>query len=75
MEALNSCRFVMAKQMWQSVRNDPAKHLYYYLQARLANVKDLYLAYKDYNGKVQEPIVHKRASDLANEYVSVLNVR
>ena len=69
MEALNSCRFVMAKQMWDYLRSSPIKHLNYWLQAYLLNATDIYFAYKDSHGFVCQPIVHKRLSDIPNQFV------
>ena len=69
MEALNTCRFVTPKQMWDNLRNVPLKNLNYWLQAYLAHSTDLYFAYKDSDGFVYEPIMHKRLSDLPKEFV------
>lgn len=41
----------------------------YWVQAYLGNATDFYFAYKDYNGFVQQAIVHKFVCDLPKEYV------
>lgn len=69
MGALDACRWVMAKQMWFTKRKDPLKMLDYWLQAYLGNATDLYFAYKDFKGFVQQNIVHKFVCDLPKEYV------
>ena len=69
MEALNTCRFVMAKQMWSYVKKDYTKYLHYWIEAYLLNATDMYLAYKDSKGFVREPIVYKPVSDLPKEFV------
>ena len=70
MEALNSCRFVIAKQMWYYLRNSCSlKYLNYWIQAYLLDATDIYIAYKNSNGCVSEAIVHKSLSELSNEFV------
>ncbi|TMW52445.1 hypothetical protein DOY81_002460 [Sarcophaga bullata] len=70
MEALNSCSFVMTKQIWLRSRAYPQKYLNYWLQAYLLNITNIYFAYKDDDGFVRKPIVHKRASDLPKQFKS-----
>ncbi|TMW51784.1 hypothetical protein DOY81_003122 [Sarcophaga bullata] len=70
LEALDACRWVMAKQMWFSKKKDHLKMLDYWLQAYLSNATDLYFAYKDFKGFVQRPIVHKFVCELPKEYES-----
>ncbi|XP_046806390.1 decapping nuclease DXO homolog [Lucilia cuprina] len=56
LEALNNCRFVFTKQMWKYIKYEEKKYLNYWLQSYLANVKDIYIGYKNKNGIIEEPI-------------------
>ena len=59
----------MAKQMWCTLKNDAVTYLKYWLQGYLTNVTDVYFAYKNSSGIINEPIVRKHLSDLPKEYV------
>lgn len=54
----------MTKQMWLHLKNHDLKYLNYWIQGYLANVEDLYVAYKDKNGVVREPIEHLKVSNI-----------
>ena len=69
LKALNTCRWVMAKQIWWTLKNDAVTYLKCWLQGYLLNVTDIYFAYKSSSGIINEPIVRKRLSDLPKEYV------
>ncbi|XP_037816076.1 decapping nuclease DXO homolog [Lucilia sericata] len=62
--ALNDCRFVFTKQMWKTIKNKDNKYLKYWLQSYLANVKDIYVGYKNKNGIIEEPIENITARNL-----------
>ncbi|TMW48253.1 hypothetical protein DOY81_006665 [Sarcophaga bullata] len=70
LEALNTCHWVTAKQIWCVMKYDAVNYLKYWLQGYLTNVTDIYFAYKNSNGIIDEPIVRKRLSDLPKEYES-----
>ncbi|XP_073815682.1 decapping and exoribonuclease protein Rai1-like [Musca autumnalis] len=53
---MNKIDHVAVKQMWSTIRDKNIKLLRYWLQGYLANVRELYLAYKDQRGIVQSPM-------------------
>ncbi|XP_005186411.3 uncharacterized protein LOC101895847 [Musca domestica] len=67
MDVLNQCRFVLTKQMWEW-SNKEYKFLRYWIQSRLSNVEDIYVAYKNENGIVEKPIEHCKVSEIPKNY-------
>ncbi|XP_013116405.2 uncharacterized protein LOC106093793 [Stomoxys calcitrans] len=64
LETLNGQRFVAVKQMLSELRNDDLKLLKYWLQGYLSNIKEIYIAYKDSDGIVREPLEYQKLSDI-----------
>lgn len=50
--------------MWRSLKDNNLKLLKYWLLAYLSNINDLYLAYKEPNAMVREPIEHLKVCDI-----------
>uniref|UniRef100_A0A1I8MVW1 Decapping nuclease n=1 Tax=Musca domestica TaxID=7370 RepID=A0A1I8MVW1_MUSDO len=67
MDLLNQCRFVFSKQMWEWSKKE-YKFLRYWIQSRLSNVDDIYVACKDKDGIVKKPIEHCKVSDIPKNY-------
>ncbi|XP_073815684.1 decapping and exoribonuclease protein Rai1-like isoform X2 [Musca autumnalis] len=63
MDLLNQCRFVFTKQMWDTAKKEHY-FLRYWIQSRLSNIEDLYVAYKNTHGIVEKPIEHHNVSDI-----------
>lgn len=59
MSELNKCRFVMVKQMYKTHPNKDKEFLHYFYHAYITAVKDIFVAFKDKFGIVNEPLEHK----------------
>ncbi|XP_075148330.1 uncharacterized protein LOC142222201 [Haematobia irritans] len=64
LRTLNNQRFVAVKQMWAEMKGNEQRLLKYWLQGYLSNIKDLFIAYKDSDGIVREPMEHFRLCDI-----------
>lgn len=71
MSELNKCRFIMIKEMWKNVKNKEKNFLHYFYHAYITGVNDIFVAYKDNNGIVKEPLEHK----IVREFPKVKKIR
>ncbi|XP_061402911.1 decapping nuclease DXO homolog [Musca vetustissima] len=67
MDMLNQCRFVFTKQLWTTQKKEHILQRYW-VQSRLSNIDDIYIAYKDCSGVVNNPIEHLKTSELPEVY-------
>lgn len=70
MSELNKCRFVMVKQMYKTHPNKHKEFLHYFYHAYITAVKDIFVAFKDKFGIVNE---HKIVGEFPK--VSILYVQ
>lgn len=70
MEALNACEYVMSKQIWQNFVHHRkfSKFSSWWSHAYLSNCKSIYVAQKDWDGMVQEPIKHTIVRSIPRDY-------
>ncbi|XP_061398637.1 decapping and exoribonuclease protein-like [Musca vetustissima] len=61
---LNKVEFISTKQVWSNMRDKSLKLLKYWLQTYLSNVRELYIAYKDTNAMVRDPIECRKTCDI-----------
>ncbi|KAM7363322.1 decapping and exoribonuclease protein Rai1-like isoform 2-T7 [Cochliomyia hominivorax] len=66
MDEFNKCRFVLVKQMWKTSPHKFKKLFKYLYMAYLTKVNDIFVAYKDANGVVREPLEHKLLSHFSH---------
>ncbi|XP_075148338.1 uncharacterized protein LOC142222207 isoform X2 [Haematobia irritans] len=64
LQTLNRQRFVAVKQLWAKMKDNELRLLKFWLQGYLSNIKDLYIAYKDSDGVVREPMEHIHLRDI-----------
>uniref|UniRef100_A0A1A9WY52 Decapping nuclease n=1 Tax=Glossina brevipalpis TaxID=37001 RepID=A0A1A9WY52_9MUSC len=70
LSSLNACEYVMTKQLWETMAYNLKfmKYLSWWLHAYLANCRSIYVARKDSNGVVQEPIQYIKVSSIPKDY-------